>query len=283
MLEMKINDHEWRIIPYESSSAAWNSAVDHALLEVMNAKLKNNEKVKPIVRTYQFTKGAVVLGYEQSDSTLNTSQLNGHDFTTRVSGGGHMFLSPKDVHYCTIVPLELAPQDTIDSYRMLNEPVVKALKSLGYNARLGRMSIKIDMDEEKTLVGTAQRRMTYAMLQHGSVLVKNYTPNIFSLLNAKEDQINVWEDKIITLSELNGLISSTRIAEEIERQFDKKEYSGLNTQEKTVAKKTYKEIYNNPNVVGKGLKIKPHICLLEGLMTKDYQAHVEDNSGNGQT
>ncbi|MAF51383.1 MAG: hypothetical protein CMH64_04810 [Nanoarchaeota archaeon] len=279
MLEMKINDYKWRVIPYESSSASWNAAIDHALLEVMKERVKSGENVTPVLRTYQFSRGTITLGYGQNGSNFDRSKLNGYDITTRISGGGHMFISPRDVNYCTILPRSLAPEDLIGSYRMLNEPIANALRELGFNARIGRTSIKVDTTEEKTLVGVAQKAGNGVLLQHGSILFDDYTKEIFDILNADEEEIKVWKEKIIALSMINGKVDPVTIAKEIERQFQDKSHSQLDQRELEVAKRLYESTYNNPEVVGMGPKIRDHICILEGLMTKNYQTHLEDNSG----
>ncbi|MBI4159378.1 lipoate--protein ligase family protein [Candidatus Woesearchaeota archaeon] len=279
MLEMVVNDFSWRVVRYGIRNAPWQMAVDHALLEIMNRQIRRGDEVKPIIRVYRFDRGAVILGHEQKGRRFG--DMNGYDFTTRVSGGGHMYFSSDDIHYCAVVPRSMLPEDLIESYRMLNEPVVRALRMLGFNARLGRTSIKIDMDEEKTLVGTAQRRMNYAVLQHGSVLLHDYGDEVFKLLHSKEDEIRVWKDKIIALSMLNGKIDLNEVARKITLFYADEGYkeTGLTGEEVTLAEKLYREVYTNPKVIGKGSKEKEHICLIEGLMTDDYTAHVRQNSG----
>ncbi len=279
MLEMIAGDFCWRVVSYETRDAPWQMAVDHALLEIMDRKIGRGEEVKPIVRTYRFDKGAVILGHEQNGQKFE--DMEGYDFTMRISGGGHMYFAPDDVHYCAIVPHSILPKDLIESYRMLNEPVVRALRMLGFNARLGRTSIKIDEGEEKTLVGTAQRRMKYAVLQHGSILIHDYDEKIFRLLKSGQDEIEVWKDKVVTLSMLNGDVDVDKLARKITLFYADEGYkeTGLTDEERELAGNLYKKIYTNPKVIGKGEKKKNHICLIEGLMTNDYTEHVRQNSG----
>src|SRR3989344_2558284 len=123
MLEMEVLDFKWRVIPYDVREASWHMAVDHALLESMDKKLEHGEKVYPVVRTYGFSKEAIVLGYEQNGARF--TNLNGCNFTTRVSGGGHIYFTPEDIHFCIVLPSSLLPEDLIQAYRMLNAPGVK--------------------------------------------------------------------------------------------------------------------------------------------------------------
>lgn len=279
MLEMEVLDFKWRVIPYEVREASWHMAVDHAILEIMNKKLERGEDVDPVVRTYGFSNDAIVLGHEQNGSRFNS--VNGCSFTTRVSGGSHIYFTPKDIHFCVVLPTRLLPDDLIESYRMLNYPVVRTLIEFGFNARLGRTSIKIDTPKEKTLAGTAQRSMKYATLQHGSLIVDDYGEHVFNVLRTSEEEKRVWRENVVTLSMLNGITDVSKITNRMATNYAGMDYreNGLTHEEIKLAEMLHREIYKNPNVVGKGPKEREHICILEGLMTKDYRHHLRENSG----
>lgn len=279
MLEMEVLDFKWRVIPYEIREASWHMAVDHALLESMDKKLECGEKVYPVLRTYGFSNDAIVLGHEQNGTRF--TNLNGCHFTMRVSGGSHIYFTPRDIHFCIVLPSNLLPEDLIESYRMLNAPVVKTLREFGFNARLGRTSIKVDKEGEKTLAGTAQRSMRYSTLQHGSLLVNDYDEHVFNMLKSSREEKIVWKEKVVTLSALNGEINAANMARRIAVNYagsDHKE-SALTIEEKELTERLHKTVYSNRDVIGKGPKEREHICILEGLMTKDYRQHLQENSG----
>jgi len=91
----------------------------------------------------------------------------------------------------------------IKNYQQVNSLVVSALKSAGYPAELGRTSIRLHASNGKIIAGAAQKRSRSSLLHQTTILVDPYTPSTFELLDAREDEIKLWQDRVTALKETN--------------------------------------------------------------------------------
>ena len=271
-LEQKV-----RIIPHRVDSAAFSLSLDRALLKVMNAKVQRNEYVDPVLRTYQFSRPAVVMGFNQKvDGRFNEELANtlGVDLTVRDTGGGHMYFSPHDIHFAFIASRSLFRKNLIERYHAVNSIILNALRDSGYNAVFGRTSIRLDMHtHEKLLVGTAQRLASHTFLQHGAILITPYTSEIFALLMAREDEIHKWNDHVVSLGEL-GVSFYQQLPQRIASSFQNSYRSELTTYELAHAHQLYSDVYSRKDKIYSGTK-HGDICLIaEELSTKDIEQEV---------
>ncbi len=193
-----------RIIPYMKADAGVNMAIDQSLLNSMESQIANGEKPDPVLRVYSFSSPTVIFGYHQKiDGRLNEelAEQMGVKYATRESGGGHMYFSPNDVHFCFISPEGRLTDNSelIKRYQKTNSKVVEALKELGYDSSLGRTSIRLG--DERIVAGTAIRQKGNSYMHQGGILVDNYNDEIFSLLMARSDEIEKWKSKVTSLKE----------------------------------------------------------------------------------
>mgnify|MGYP001559017078 CR=1 FL=1 len=282
-LETKLQDArqiQWRVILSNPASSSWHLAVDHALLDCMTDALKNGDEVKPIFRVYQFDRHSMIVGRRQDARKFIEQEK--YELTTRMSGGGHMFFRPYDIHVTSIVPKALTPDDLIQSYHFFNTPIVKALQDLGYPASLGRTSIKLDLNGNKAFMGNAQKRNNYAIMQHGTLLVQDYDDSIFEMMHASETERKVWKEQVATLSMFDKQIDEKSIKEVLIGSVagGNPSFEGLSRSESAIADDLRNRFYQNPEFIADG-RSERGICLLQGLTTKNYGDHLREHSDDG--
>ena len=172
---------QWRLIDSGTGSAAWNMAVDEALLRSFA------EEDSPILRLYRWEKPALSFGrFSQPESTLNAEALQsgGPAYTRRMTGGG-ILVHGGDLSYALIVPQAfIKTRGVRESYRYLCRFLLTLYRRLGLDAAFaddrkamrtsgdvclaGKERYDIVIDDRK-LGGNAQRHTHKAMLQHGTI------------------------------------------------------------------------------------------------------------------
>lgn len=172
----------WRLLADGARSAAWNMSLDEALLEHASASL-------PTLRLYRWRGPCASLGFRQkTPSWLPRAKALGVDPVRRCSGGGTV-LHVGDLTYAVTLPLggsarlEEVPGDLDGSYAWIRERLLDGLRRAGLRAAPSRAregasrsavcfeaptGNEIDLGAAK-LVGSAQRRTRWALLQHGSI------------------------------------------------------------------------------------------------------------------
>ena len=141
---------------------------------------------RPVLRFYRWKPAAISLGYSQSIDELNLNQCErfGVDYVRRITGGKAV-LHDKELTYSFIINEDIMPKRIIDSYMVISNGILFALKQLGINAymkdsvkKLPNSSICFNEPSyyeitvgNKKLVGSAQTRKTPKLLQHGSILM----------------------------------------------------------------------------------------------------------------
>ena len=123
---IKVN--EIRLLRTGPKNAYWNMALD----EVLMKSIGKSTTETPILRLYGWTPSAVSIGYFQSvEQEVNTEfcKKTGVDLVRRVTGGGAV-LHDSEVTYSFIT--RKYPQNILDSYRMICDPIVACLLKLGF-------------------------------------------------------------------------------------------------------------------------------------------------------
>jgi lipoate-protein ligase A len=156
-------------------------AVDEALL-------LHAPDARPTLRLYSWRLPTVSLGFRQGDPVwLERCREAGVDVVRRASGGGAV-LHGGDLTYAVVVPAGSTdlPGDLLGSYlwirtvlldglRRAGLPVAPARSETGADALAvcfsGSLGLEIELEGRK-LVGSAQRRTPSAVLQHGSVRLR---------------------------------------------------------------------------------------------------------------
>lgn len=157
-------------------------SVDEALLELATGR-------PPTLRLYTWSRPSLSLGYRQRDRAwLESCRVAGVEPVRRVSGGGAV-LHAGDLTYAVVSPLDAGgiPAGLDASYACIRELLLEALQSLGLEAvpapgaggaaRLGACFAgstgqEIELTGTK-LVGSAQRRVAWGFLQHGSIRLRD--------------------------------------------------------------------------------------------------------------
>ena len=180
----------WRFIDTGPASGAFNMAVDEVLLEAAAAG------APPAVRVYGWQPPAVTLGYGQRagrELDLAACRAAGIDVVRRVTGG-RAVLHWNELTYSVICHEEEGRlAGTIEeSHRRIAECLAAGMRALGVEVELERGSRRRRASPGegamhhpcfastarwevvaggRKLIGSAQRRVRGALLQHGSVLM----------------------------------------------------------------------------------------------------------------
>ncbi len=174
-----------RILPHETSDGAFNMALDEALLDFVAA-----DGNAAVVRTYGWTSPTLSLGYFQSIAEAEADpRWADVPIVRRPTGGGALW-HDLEVTYAVVIPGDHpAARPSRELYRTIHRAIVDHLNASGLMVhRRGRFEPEkfpgnrpflcfTDRDEEDIvfrdvkLVGSAQRRRSGAVLQHGSLLL----------------------------------------------------------------------------------------------------------------
>ena len=187
MIIIKFN--EIRLLRTGPNNAYWNMAVDEVL---MNSVRKSSTET-PILRLYGWSPSAVTIGYFQSvEQELNVENCKktGIEFVRRVTGGGAV-LHDSELTYSFITKKH--PQNILESYRLICDPIVSCLVKLGFKEPKFVPLNDVLVDGKK-VSGNAQTRKEGILLQHGTILLDVDIEKMFSVLKIPEQKI---QDKLI--------------------------------------------------------------------------------------
>ena len=165
----------WLVILDKPRTGSENMAVDIEMFEHCDS---------PNVRIYSWKNKCISYGYAQKINDLidvGKAAKDGWEIVKRPTGGGIVYHIPDEVTYSVACPINSLPEGLMGSYFYISEIIVKALRSLGVDARLGSRvkgqdglcfsstrEYEISVNGKK-LVGSAQKRGRSAMLQQGSI------------------------------------------------------------------------------------------------------------------
>jgi lipoate-protein ligase A len=185
----------WRYLDTGPAPGAVNMAMDEKLLA---------EAVKgcavPILRFYTWDPPAVSLGrFQEVASSVNLAACRKHgiDIVRRITGG-RAVLHRHELTYSVIAPVDnhLFPNDVLGTYKVLASGLLAGFVRLGVPAEMvsptGERAGAVNRDRSepacfsspswyeilvhgRKIVGSAQRRLAGAFLQHGSILI-DYDP-----------------------------------------------------------------------------------------------------------
>jgi len=185
----------WRYLDTGPAPGAVNMAMDEKLLA---------EAVKgcavPILRFYTWDPPAVSLGrFQEVASSVNLAACRKHgiDIVRRITGG-RAVLHRHELTYSVIAPVDnhLFPNDVLGTYKVLASGLLAGFVRLGVPAEMvspsGERAGMVNRDRSepacfsspswyeilvhgRKIVGSAQRRLAGAFLQHGSILI-DYDP-----------------------------------------------------------------------------------------------------------
>lgn len=195
----------WRLILDPAASAAYNMAVDEALLRDVTA---------PVLRIYNWKDDAQTIGYFQKAEVA----IPGVAMVRRYTGGG-LVDHRQDQTYTVVLPrahpwMELP---TPESYSRIHEGVLAAIKRLGVAAQLApscdenesaacfQKAVKYDITAPGgvKLSGAAQRRTREGLLHQGSILLPDPSQNqaLYQLLGQAMGETLGFDWKLCELTE----------------------------------------------------------------------------------
>ncbi len=187
----------WRFIDSGLGRGADNMALDERLLgEAVRGG------VLPVLRFYGWAPAAVSLGRFQDEARAVNARAcreRGIDIVRRITGG-RAVLHDRELTYSVIAPSDrgLFPADVLGTYKMIAGGLLAGLRDLGLDAEMvsrpekrGAASPGEGRDAAcfaspswyeivvrgRKIVGSAQRRVPGAFLQHGSILI-GYDPGL---------------------------------------------------------------------------------------------------------
>lgn len=206
----------WRFIETPPLAGHLNMLIDEALLE---SHLLN--ETPPTLRFYQWEKPTLSLGRSQKLSEVNLEVLKKNDFAIcqRPTGGKAVFHQGEFTYSFVSSTTYNMPENLFSAYIEISKAIMLGLKELQ------PMPLELGTEKNNTyakssfcfsastisdlnylgnkLVGSAQLRKKQALLQHGSILIKQdflQLPSLFVNEVAVTNQIN--------LSEILGFIPS---------------------------------------------------------------------------
>ncbi len=252
-----------RFIDTGFNDAFTNMAIDEAILSYCKI---------PTLRVYRWKPEAISLGYNQDIKEINTDycEKNDIDVVRRITGGKAVF-HDKEMTYSFILPEDanLLPKEINESYKKIANALVLALKKFNVNSEVKKTPEKIKTSicfnssnwyellvNNKKISGSAQRRISGKILQHGSILIDfDYEKNA-SLFNHNNNfdnvnDLNNLKNRITSIKKesKNIKISYEKLAESIKAGFKenfkfKIAESTLSNEEIMLANKLMKEKYS---------------------------------------
>jgi lipoate-protein ligase A len=253
----------WRILSDtlrpQGRSGAWNMAVDEVLLSEVEAG-----RSPPTLRVYGWAPACVSLGHSQkAERELDLAKVRdlAYDVVVRATGGRAV------LHVGELTYSIIAAPDSEDwcatqaiSYRTISQAVAQALAEEGFGVSLDR-GYPVEKPQglramtpcfsstarsevvwgDRKVVGSAQRRLRGAFLQHGSILVSRDHRKMVDCLNLDEDKrlryLEILDRNSVSLEEALGRnVDWSQLAGGFERRFAEAlgldfEYCGLSGDE----------------------------------------------------
>ena len=219
----------WRFLNTGHSDGPTNMALDEALFHSVHM-----HKGPVTFRIYGWQPAAISVGYGQNvfrDIDVDICQKNGIHIVRRPTGG-RAVLHDEEITYSIVAPDgdPLIGNSIHKTYYRIGQALVCGLRHLGIEAEMHRVSSARGRNpscfsstgryevvvEAKKLIGSAQRRLDGAVLQHGSLLTGPGYRNLTKYLRQDTRTALVEEstNRVTTLLEILGYTPSfNRIAD----------------------------------------------------------------------
>jgi lipoate-protein ligase A len=248
----------WRLLPFDSCSAAWNMAVDEAILQARIV-----ERVPNTLRLYGWSPSAVSVGRNVVIDDwvyLQTVEKFCVDVVRRCSGGGTVYHDCEgEVTYSVVArTADLGNEGDVASvYFKVYEAVSDALRLLGVSADFNCGDVRNCPNLTvggKKISGSSQVLSRGCVLQHGTLLRSVDLDKMFQLLKLKgvscEQAVEIGQEKITSImDELGHKSSVDTVVNALKQGFKailkiQLQESPLTPFEEELANKLYKEKYS---------------------------------------
>ena len=253
----------WRYIDGEREDGVFNMAADQTLLTLCNAG-----KSPPTLRLYGWSKPTVSIGYSGRGLervNMEYCRKNSIDIVRRPTGG-RILLHAEELTYSVTAPLEHPsfPKGLRKTHSVISQAIAECFEKFGIIGGAQVISkSRADSGGERLLsptcfglsnmteitingrkiVGSAQRRLSNAFLQHGSVLI-DFEPK-------KLNELFIFPDKKARQNHLSDLQKRvTCLSKEgvIELNFSDLKLLFLEGLKETFAKSIEKEIWTSEEI-----------------------------------
>ena len=197
---------QWRFLDTGRRDAASNMALDEAILLTHEAG-----RTPPTLRVYGWTVPTLSLGYAQTTSQevdLEACRQYGVTVIRRPTGG-RAVLHDQEVTYSVILPTtwSQAHNTLTEHYRLISMALAAALQQLGLPVHVARSRRAAQTLHDtsspacfaalaryelsvagRKIVGSAQKRLRHALLQHGSIPLQMDRQRLFQCLRVSRDR-----------------------------------------------------------------------------------------------
>jgi lipoate-protein ligase A len=188
---------DWKFLDTGAGSGEQNMSVDEELLARAQAG-----DATPVLRFYTWDPPAVSLGrFQKSETAVDAAacRQRGFDIVRRVTGG-RAVLHHRELTYSVVARTDhpLFPSDILGTYKIIAQGLMAGFRNIGIDAEMvshgGRNAPLVNKNSKnpscfsspswyeivvggRKIAGSAQRRLSAAFLQHGSILI-SYDPAI---------------------------------------------------------------------------------------------------------
>ncbi len=186
----------WRWLDTGVGHAAWNMAVDEALL------LSCDEQPQVTLRFYRWERPTLSLGYFQSLSEIDLEECAQRGFAwIRRPTGGRAVLHQHELTYSFVAPIALLGESVSRSHEQISRALALGLQRLGLTAKFAAppesdprlsslcfaapASVELTIQSKK-VIGSAQMRTKSSVLQHGSIPLRIDFAALAAVLKLRE-------------------------------------------------------------------------------------------------
>ena len=191
-----------------------NIEIDYPRSAVENMRLdeaaflarENGALTDTYLRLYSWRQPAISFGYAQTPEKLlapGSAREQGVEIVRRITGGGLVLHQPNELTYCLVVPLPILPEGIIPSCNLISSIFISALRRIKVRARIaGKIEMLVTdysrdfcfvrptkyevMVGGQKLLGSAQKRGRFYLLQHGSLPLDPYLPVFAEFLDIRQ-------------------------------------------------------------------------------------------------
>ncbi|MCL1970673.1 MAG: lipoate--protein ligase family protein [Candidatus Bathyarchaeota archaeon] len=248
----------WRLLPFGVYSAAWNMAVDEAVLQTCIA-----EKAPNTLRLYRWSPSAVSIGRnEKLDDRVYLQRVRQLevDIVRRCSGGGTVYHDYEgEITYSIAAKAsDLGREgDAVSVYCKIYDAIADALRLLGVSADFNNGDAKCCPNLTvggKKISGSSQALSRGYVLQHGTLLREVNLEKMFQLLKVKDlsckEAVEVGREKITSITgELGHKVSFDTVYNALKQGFKailkiQLQEATLTSFEEELANRLYREKYS---------------------------------------
>jgi len=229
----------WRLLESKPADGYSHMALDQALLESSLSR-----GFLPTLRFLQWRPPALSIGRFQDigDIDLEACAKQNIDVVRRPTGG-KCILHLDDFTYSLVFPPGYGlPQNVVEAYAVICEGILSAVKRLGLQAVIQSRdegdysrvkgacfaaSTQADLEYEgRKICGSAQVRRRGAVLQHGSILLKDRSRLLYGLLRFDSEEqrrgaLNKYRRRCVSLEDAGCNASWEDIAESFAKGFSR--------------------------------------------------------------